>query len=371
MAIDISLGAGVDQYLENLPVGSLSRSIGDALYGINARHKSTPLPRPRDSYGYTFFTRPMFNLTENNISNTRKFFSMLTANQLSYQRYVRMMLDPRLAYNGYFSPFVDPMNAFIPLLSNSLISLSGWPDLQVPVYETPNGLFNQRHSHVDGVTNEYETFDLNMVFKNTRGSPILYLLLVWIYYQTYVYQGLLNPYLDMVIENEMDYTTRIYRLITDDRNKYLTHIACTGAAFPTSSPVGTIFDFNAEKPYLDSITDLNYQFKCSGFMFDEDILKLEFNQTQCLFNPAIAGILEHDMTSTDIGNIRREDPTVLYTIKDSPLVKIPHHLSVISEESVLDNSYYNLNYNMYPYINLATNELEWWAPRRNVNIQMS
>lgn len=367
MSNEISLGASIDQFLTNLPSGSLSRAIGDNLYGINARFKNSPLPLSKDNYGYTFFTRPMLNLTDMNVSNARRFFSLLTANTWSYQRYTRMMLDPRLAYSGFRSPFVDPHNAFIPLLSNSLVSLSGWPDLTIATHTTQAGLYSEQHVHTDGVPNEYEAFDLSATFRNTRGSPVLYLLLIWVYYQTYVYQGLMNPHMDLLVENEMDYTTRIYRLVTDQDNRYVTNIAATGASFPISVPVGTIFDLNVDKPYLDSITDLNYIFKSVGFMFNEDIIKLEFNQTQALFNNEIAKILAHDMTSNKIDDVRRESQTKLYKLDNGNLTKVPHYLSSVTNQSLTNNLYQKLNYNMYPYINLETNELEWWVPSGQIS----
>ena len=52
---DIVISSSVDQILENLPVGSVSRAIGNNLYGINLRQTGNPVPRDKSSHGFTFF----------------------------------------------------------------------------------------------------------------------------------------------------------------------------------------------------------------------------------------------------------------------------------------------------------------------------
>lgn len=365
----MTLEANVDQILANLPTGSLSRAISDNLFGINARHKNSPLPRPRDSHGYTFMTRPQLNLTDMNISNSRRFFSLLTKNQMSYQMYTRLMLDPRLSYMGMASPLVNPHTAWIPLITNSITSISGWPDLTVPTYTTSPGLYNERMGWVDGAANHFEDYDLSVSFKNTRGNPLIYLLTMWVYYQAMVFEGILNPYMDMVVENEIDYMTRIYRITTDDTNRFVSNIFATGGSFPINIPIGSLADYNVEKPYNESLTEINVVFRSMGFMFNEDIIKLEFNQTQAIFDPEIAKIIKHDMTSDNLDDVRRSDPTKFYKRDDWQYVKVPHSLVADSEGSLLNNSYYNLNYNLIPYINIETGELEWFTDKRLLGIK--
>lgn len=369
MSKTMTLEANVDQILSNLPTGSLSRAISDNLYGINARHKNSPLPRPRDSHGYTFATRPQLNLTDMNISNSRRFFSMLTRDVFSYQMYTRLMLDPRLSYMGMASPLVNPKSAWIPIITNSITSISGWPDLVLPTYTSAPGLYNERMIWTDGVANHYEDFDLSISFKNTRGNPLVYLLTMWVYYQSLVYEGILNPYIDMVTENEIDYMTRIYRITTDLSNRYVSNIFATGGSFPINVPIGSLADYNTEKPYNESLTEINVVFRSVGFMFNEDIIKLEFNQTQAIFDPEIAKILEHDMTSTDEDAVKRSDPTKFYYQDSWEYAKVPHSLVADSEGSMLNNSFYNLNYNLIPYINLETSELEWFVEKRLLGIK--
>jgi len=167
------------------------------------------------------------------------------------------------------------------------VSLSGWPDLTVPTYTSDAGLYGQEYSFVDGVTNHYESFDIDVSFRNARGNPLIYFFYIWIKYQSLVFEGILNPYADMIIENEIDYNTRIYRLVMDNTKRYVRFIACTGASFPINVPTGNLFDYNVDSPYNDQNKEINIRFKCLGFRAFEDIIKLEFNEAVGIFNPAM------------------------------------------------------------------------------------
>jgi len=356
------INASVDQLLENLPIGSVSKAIGNNLFGINLRQTGNPVPRSKDMYGFTFFTRPQLNLQDINITNYRGFYNLLTSNELSYQRFTRLMLDPRLGYNDNLKcPFVDNTNPFISILTNNTMSISGWPDLSVPTYTSEAGLYGEEHSFVDGVTNHYESFDIDVTFKNTKGNPLIYLFYIWIKYESLVFEGILNPYLDMITENEIDYNTRIYRLILDQQKRYVTYIGATGASFPINVPTGNLFDYNVDTPFNTRNSEINIRFRSLGFTAFEDILKLEFNQTSAIFNTDIKKILDFDMSDASDAEKARDDGTVVYRVSGCNYVKLPHYLAMSMDTSIFGNSFFSVNHRAYPYINLITNELEWWV----------
>ncbi len=379
MADEHVINSSVDQMLSNLPVGSLRRAIGSNLYGINLRQTPTAVPSARDVYGFTFFTRPQLNLSMMNVSNYRGFYNLLTDNAQSYQRYTRLILDPRLAELGWKNnaqtmerdlkcPFVDPHSAFIPVLTNNIVSLSGWPDLTVPTRTSDPGLYGEEVSMVDGVTNHYETFDIDTTFRNTRGNPLIYLFYIWLKYESLVYEGILTPYTDFVLENEIDYQTRIYRLVLDQQKKYVTYIGATGASFPINVPTGSLFDFNVDNVFNNKNQEINVRFRSMGFTAFEDILKIEFNRTVAIFNPDMKKLLQNDVVGGASDSILREDPTKAYRVSGSDMVKIPYALAAsLDDASLTDNLYYQLNHRAYPWINLSTNELEWWVKSARFN----
>lgn len=294
---EINIGLSVDDFFKvSTMVGSIKNSLANSLYGINHLQVPTAIPSNRVRYGYCFFTRPQLNLQSDNIRNNRKFYSLLNKNSVSVGRWVRCMLDPRLAAGykyGDFdipkltSPLVDNAQAFIPLLTNNCLNVSGWPDFSAPTFTSKPGLYNEGWGIIDGVLDNYESYDLSANFRNLRGDIIAYLFYIWMLYASNVFAGTLVPYPDMITENEIDYNTRIYRVALDNKKKYVDHIACIGAGFPISSPVGTFLDYSAEtpKPFNEQGKEINIRFRAFGLCLYDEVVIHEFNETVQIFNP--------------------------------------------------------------------------------------
>lgn len=328
----------LDDYFQSTPIGSIEKAIGNNLYGLNHRQIPGAVPIAKDLYGLTFFVRPQLNLQADNIRNDRLFYPLLSENETSLQRFVRCMLDPRLM-EGYSHkgkvvipalkcPLVDNQNAFISVLTNNLNSISGWPDIVVPTFTSKPGLYNEVYAQVDGIAKNFESFDIQATFKNTRGDPIIFMFYVWLHYQSLVHEGILVPYPDFITENEIDYNTRVYRLVLDPEKQFVRKISACGVGFPVSVPMGSFFDFNHEKPYNDQNSDITIQVKCLGAQYQDDRLILEFNQTVSTFNPGM------------------RDKT-----RDKEMMKVSRSLL---------NMFNNRG---YPRINPDNYELEWYVPR--------
>jgi hypothetical protein len=346
MSNESIIAHSLDDYFRSTPIGSIDSAVGNNLYGINHRQTKSAVPSNKDIYGLTFFVRPQLNLMDGNIRNIRQFYPLLTENKLSIQAFVRHMLDPRMTegyrakyvdtdksvqfreMTGIKCPLVDPKNCFIPILTNNLNSISGWPDITTPTFTAKQGLYNQGYSMADGVTRNYETFDLDASFRNTRGDPIVYMFYIWMHYMSYVFEGKLMPYLDMVTENEIDYNSRVYRIVLDQSKQKVTKIAATGACFPIANSIGSFFDYNHEKPFNDQNKDITIRFKCMGVDYQDDILIKEFNETVTIFNK--------DMKDSE---------------RKSKYVKIP------SDQLHLFNN------RGYPRINNDDYSLEWWIDK--------
>lgn len=353
----------LDQLLSNLPIGSVTKALGMNMRSINVRQTGTALPRAKDSYGFTFFTRPQLNLTTLNVSNFRGLYNLLTSEAVSYQRFTRLTLDPRLHLNTKLDcPFVDHLNPFIPILTNNVVSVSGWPDLTAPTYTSESGLYGEEHTFVDGVTNHFESFDVDVTFKNTRGNPLLYFFYTWIKYETLVFEGILNPYLDMITENEIDYNTRIYRLVLDPTKRYITYIAATGASFPVNVPTGALFDYNIDTPLNTKNSEISIRFRSSGFIAFEDYLKLAFNETVAIFNKDIRNLLNYDLGNGSLDSRMREAGDKAYVVPGCNYVKVPHYLLVNQDGFSTGFPKFQIS-SCIPYINLLSNELEWWCPK--------
>jgi len=330
----------IDEFINQSGVGSRDKAFSNALYGINHQRIEANIQTNQSTYGWVFFTRPQLNLRTVNIRNVRKFYPLLTKNPLSIQRYVRVMLDPRLPKTLYIradipnfyrsdlidTPLVDPFNPFIPLLTNVVKNTSGWPDEVAPIYSTTQGIRKEQLSMVDGTFETNDALDISVTFKNYINDPLTTLFQTWGRYPTYTLEGLMNPYWDFVMENELDYNTRIYRLLTDSKWEYLTYIAATGASIPSLPSTGKIFDFNKDKPYSEQTREVNIRFKSDGVDYNDDILIYEFNKVHTYFNPGYKKYMMGD---------------------NNAMEEIPNELKSI------------LNFRGYPYIDPKSYKIKW------------
>ena len=338
------MAINVNDILEGSDISPLDKETTNALYGFNTKGELPSLQKNDDKSGFVFFTRPQLNLTTKNIERIRSLYPLLNKNEKSIHRFVRTTLDPRLLTGidgdlyGYYKdikmncPLVDSENAFIPILSNTILSLTGWPDMVTPTMTTSSGLRKEQLTMVDGTYEIYDAFDLSGTFKNFKGEPLTLLFQVWMMYPSLVFEGLLDKYLDFITENEFDYNTRIYRFIMDSSGRRIKKAAATGVSFPNTSPTGKFFDFDRSKPYSDATGDINVVFKCNGAMYFDDIVLKDFNATQAIFNP---GIREYLKLKTE------EERDKSY------MVKVPYE--ILPE----------LNYRAYPLVDLETYELIW------------
>lgn len=334
------LSQTMDEFFSKMPTGTLERAIGMNLRGIDQLQAPGAIPINKDMPGFTFFTRPQLNMQSDNLRNVRQFANLLSRQPVSMQSYIRCMLDPRLqegiSYKGADGrtrpletlqcPFVDPYNAFIPPLTNNLISISGWPSISAPVNTSTPGLYNESQTMVDGRVINSEAFDITANFRNTRGDVILYMFYTWALYMSMTFEGRLIPYLDFITENEFDCNTRIYRIVTDYTKTRVTKIACTLASLPVGIPTGDAFDIPGDKPYVEANREISMRFACTGVRYFDDLVAYEFNQTVQIFNPSMAD-----------------------SVRPYAMTKVP-----------LKNNRFFKNL-CYPHINLDTAELEWWV----------
>lgn len=277
----------IDDIFKTTPAGSIDSAIGNAFFGINHRLQPGAIPVNKDIHGLTFFVRPQLNLTKYNMRAERLLVPLLTDEPASIQRIIRNYLDPRLGYMdpNMVSPFVDNTNPFIPIMTNHLLSCTGWPDPVIESFTSKPGAYKEVWGYVDGVVDKYSAYSLTCNFRNMAGSPILKMLYYWQAYMANVHEGVMSPYPDFIANNTIDYNSRIYRLVLDKNKRYVSHIACTGAITPESVPLGTMFNYEHDEPMNQTNKEITFQFKCFGYCYDDDIIVYEFNKTVQIFNP--------------------------------------------------------------------------------------
>lgn len=324
----------IDDIKRSLTTGSIDKAILYNLRGFNHGTRNAYLPKARALQGDCFWVRPQLNLTTDNIRECRLLAPLLNSGGVSTASYVRMMLDPRLE-GGFTTPMggvsnagkpnasFDNKQAFIPIMTNATRTCTGWPDITVKTWSDKAGVYNQQYTMVDGGTSNSGQIDITASFRNSSGEPILNLIHIWAIYMGLVFEGKVTPYPDFVAQNEIDYQTRIFRLLYDQSGQYVTKIAATGPGVPLAVGIGAGYDYNEALAYNEQNESVDIRFKFHGVEYQDPVLMMEFNNTVDMFNPAM--------------------------ISKSGMTMIPFGL----------RKYFN--HVGYPYINLGNGEFEIWV----------
>ncbi len=340
------LPTDLNDFFKHTNFGATKSLATNSLYGFNNTGTLTIPEQDKTSRGMVFFTRPQLNMLTENLVHERMLYPLLTKHSMSIGHFIRNTLDPRLevGYDPYsptltpspnhsiYTPLVDNEQAFIPMLSNSLLNLSGFPDIEVPVYTSVENMYKGSYVQVDGVDNLNTTLDITAEFKSSVGNPVMNLLRIWSLFPSFYLHKKLMPYPDYRLGGTKDYETRVFRIALDYTDTYVEYIAATGPAIWTATGFGSILDYSAEEKYANVNKAHNYRLTAQGISVMDPILMKEFNTTVEYFNEAMKdGIREKEM------------------------IQVPKDL-------------YNVfNYRGYPYINLRTNEFGWYVPKAYFN----
>lgn len=316
----ITRGAGFSEF------GS---ALTSSLYGIDIQGTGTPAQQVQEQHGLVFFTRPLLNLSYYNLQADRVLMPMRTKRPNSVAAYVRAMLDP---IGRHTCPLVDNDNPFIPILSNTIETLTGFQDPILDTYTSASNKERGQWSIGDSSNKVYGTYELSSSFRNIRGSFLFYLFHVWQTYISRAYAGKVDPYPEFIVKNVIDYQTRIYRLILDPTRTFVEDVVCGIASFPLVSPVGVRANLNRAEPMNNEIDMISQSWRTMGARYFDELNRVEFNRLPSLLNPAFSNDIEIRKR-----NYRRLWPVELKTF----------------------------SYMAYPQINAKTSRLEWWVSKAN------
>lgn len=346
----------IDEFLKlaNLAsgLGNSGSSSATMLRGLNIQKGMPAIPHNTDNQGYVFFTRPGLNLTYDNITNVDTLSFMMDDSQYSMANAIRCMLSPDLFNSNNSKPpfqngsktlsrskMIDDKLAFLPI-SNFLERLSPWPDTVMDVYNSAEGRRGEQVSFMDGYSEYNGTFQLTASFDNMDGDFITAFFGAWLEWGNMTVEGRVMPYPVFLLSNEIDYTTRIWRLIMDRSRTFVQNIAATGYAFPTTNPDGAKFGYDRSNVFNEENNKVDITFQCCGARKNKPILVYKFNETAEMFNPDL--------------------------ISKSNMIKVP---SIMADLPFNGKDLFN--WHSYPYINVKTMELEWWVYKSYYDTLMS
>lgn len=321
-------------------VGSLDKALTNTIYGLDYQQNRAMTKSNRDQQGYVFMTRPQLNLQKDNLRNYRELYPLLDEDPNSLAKAVRMLLDPRLGagYNykmgsdlvkipPIHSNIIDNQMAFIPMITNLATTVSGFPDLVMQTDSSDPGLFKQVYVLPTGVAKNYEEYDVTITTKNISGDPLSMMLYTWLHYMSAIRaEATMSPYYDAILNDRIDYQTRIYRVILNESKTKVTKIFASIAGFPVNSPTGMFADYNSETPFSEQTKEIPIRIKCMGFVAYDPLLIYHFNKTVGIFKPEMRE-----------GNIER-------------------YMHLLRREEL---PYYR--WRAYPRINPENMNMEWWV----------
>lgn len=344
--------------------GSYDTKTIDLFRGLDISGRRQLVPSITDQDGLVFFTKPHLNLSTRNLVADRTLVQLTRNNNMSFNSAIRCYLDPRshnATVGSYINrtlfsntnPFtseeanklaidsllVDRKNPFIPLLSNTLTSFSGWPDLVGDVYQSAAGMFRQSTTFLDGTPRLYENRTFTGNWQNIQGNPVMMLMFFWLYYGLAQSEGLVVPWPDQVITRRINYDTRVFKLVLDSQRRHVIGIA-SAIMFPESISIGSWFNHNRDEILKSDSKDITFQFRTRfGVRYQDPLIIEQFNWFVGLYNPDMQRIDPNDNTY------------ILKGVYDG------------TYERLTDVQYDPENFNyVYPYIHPATGELQWYAP---------
>lgn len=311
--------------------------------GFDHRQSGANFQRDTYNHGYVFYTRPMMNLSYDNISGDPLLSLLIDENTRSPFRYIRALLDPQGRYD---SALLASDQAFIPILTNTCVSHSGWPDIGIDSYVAPDGLRRESWAIGDSVAEFNSTIDLTASFENSYGNILSYMFHIWIKYIGAVKLGEMEPYPQAWMLDYADYMSRCWRVVLDKQKKYVVAIATSVASYPENVPIGASFNFNKESVFPQDTDQVSIQWKSNAIEYNYGHLYEEFNENVCFYN---AGMLDgaREQLYIKIGEPHPQDP--------QGFNRNANDINLVNYE------------NLYPRINPETYEFEWWMKRQDYN----
>ena len=348
--------------------GDPRRMLSNIFSGFNHRNTPAAFSKNTDRTGFTFFTRPDFNYDAINVNRSRYLQDALRTGYSSYVVACMCMLDPQcpLISDRMFTdgvgfaeshvPFheygltggkindlvgFDNRCAFIPMFSNLLLSLTGFPDTSLDVKVSEEGIMGEQRSYIDSTRNTNRSQTISGTFRNIAGDPITTMFNLYCDYMSRVKDSTFNPRWDNMLQRRVDHEMRVYRFVTDVTGRYVTKMGIANAVKPLNDSMGAFMNVNNNNNEVSTdIDQININFQVDVFQYNDPIIKQEFNEVVAIFNP--------DMWP-------RSTRSNVFTPKGSGLVQIKGYNKIHS------------NYYGYPRIDPNTNELQWWGYSDELN----
>lgn len=304
--------------------------LGNILRGIKFLGPGVQLaPVSDDVIGLSFVSRPLLNLSDENVMRSPAFSNFFKAGSGSIAGYIRGVLDYRSAAL-YPHPALDNNTAWIPPLTNLLKTSDGFPDLDLEFETSQPGIRNEIYQWPSSILEPNGHFSINQTYHNPKPGFLPYLFEMWERYIPEVRLGDNNmePYPEAIFGKYWDFDCRIYHFIMNKDVRHIENMFMTIQSIPSTFPMGALAGINNDSSSRrgQGQDEISVSFSTIGARFNTFEVMDGFNGTTEFFNPAMA-------------DNRRSG----------------------SYRKLSGSEFLKYQYKAYPWINVDTMELEWWA----------
>lgn len=330
--------ANVDEWLDYVfqenGGTSYERPLLNMLRGVRVLGPGNQMaPIPDDTIGLVFVSRPLLNLSDENVRLHPQMISLYNPPKNSIQAYTKGLLDKNWGdLNMHGSGILNPNLAWISPIANLVKVSSGFPDVSLNMAKSDPGIRKQVYQYVNGILKVNYDYDLRMTMHNPKPNILPYLFDMWLHYIDGVTLGDegMGPYPEALIQNYRDFDCRVYHIILNKNFRNIEGIYCCMDAVPNTFPSGSFSTIDTTRNSLvgQGQEELDIGFSATVFRYNNVRVSQMFNQTTVFFNRNMA---------------------------DGTREKTHRKLSV--------KEYMAGGFDCYPWINIENMELEYWIKR--------
>lgn len=204
---------------------------------------------------------------------------------------------------GGYSYAIDK-TPFIPLVSNLCTDCSGGKDIILETEQTDQNFSGNSLVYGSGINESRGPGEISLTFEDIYGSPMFYLILLWVYYIHYVAKGICVPELKYITNRIIDYSCSIYVFMLDTDQETIVRATRYTGAFPKSIPFANIL--HSRDIDIQSLSKFTIPFQYNFACPMDPILFREFNMiSECaLTNRSGSGHASTEYGITDSKRIR-------------------------------------------------------------------
>lgn len=249
-----------------------SQYVTETILSQHDRFGSSPIQINSEKVGLTFFTRPRLNLSTTSLRQDPILAMLTTVDPLAQMFALRCNLDTVFATTtgktpALSSPWVNTESPFCIPLSNALVGMSGWPDINVEYETTEAGYFAEDMTMVRGSDRGRRTYDISCTFRDIQGGFIMALIYYWLHAMALQMEGITVAYPDDRAANRLNYTCSIYRFTLDPSMRTITGWAKATGCFPINIPIGEKFNFGPGDSFIHTSQQFTVQFKANNVTY--------------------------------------------------------------------------------------------------------